>query len=117
LIPARRLFAAARLLITAGAAFLVVCSATRAQTSSANCEEAAEVAVLPSPLTPWIGAPLRVMFVAEKPLEGELSLIAPDGTVAAKSRDHLDGPASARRSRARSPWRARSRPAPVRRRR
>ena len=50
------------------------------------------MAVLPSPLTPWTGAPLRVIFVAEKPLEGELSLIAPDGTVAAKSRDHLDGP-------------------------
>jgi len=50
------------------------------------------VAVLPSPLTPWTGAPLRVLFTAEKPLEGELSLIAPDGTVAAKSRDHLDGP-------------------------
>jgi hypothetical protein len=92
LIPARRLFAAARLLITAGAALLVVCSAARAQTSSANCEEAAEIAVLPSPLAPWTGAPLRVMFAAEKPTEGELSLIAPDGTVAAKSRDHLDGP-------------------------
>jgi hypothetical protein len=91
LIPARRLSAAARLLMAAGATFLFVCSAARAQTSS-GCEEAAEIAVLPSPLTPWTGAPLRVMFVSEKPLEGELSLIAPDGTVAAKSRDHLDGP-------------------------
>ena len=92
LIPGRWLFAAARLLMTAGAALLVVCSAARAQTSVAGCEEAAEIAVLPSPLAPWTGAPLRVMFVSEKPLEGELSLIAPDGTVAAKSRDHLDGP-------------------------
>ena len=91
MIPARRLSAAARLLMAAGATFLLVCSAARAQTSS-GCEETAEIAVLPSPLTPWTGAPLRVMFVSEKPLEGELSLIAPDGTVAAKSRDHLDGP-------------------------
>ena len=92
MIPARRLSAAARLLMTAGAALLLVCSAARAQTASAGCEEAAGIAVLPSPLTPWTGAPLRVVFVSEKPLEGELSLIAPDGTVAAKSRDHLDGP-------------------------
>ena len=34
---------------------------------------------MPSPLAPWKGAPLRVLFAAEKPLEGELSLIAPDG--------------------------------------
>ena len=43
--------------------------------------------MLPSPLAPWKGAPLRVMFAAEKPLEGELSLIAPDGSVAATSSD------------------------------
>jgi hypothetical protein len=92
LIPVRRFTAAARLLITAGAALLLVCSVAGAQPSSANCEETAEIAVLPSPLAPWTGAPLRVVFVSEKPLEGELSLIAPDGTVAAKSRDHLDGP-------------------------
>jgi len=33
--------------------------------------------VLSSPLAPWKGAPLRIVFAAEKPLEGELSLIAP----------------------------------------
>jgi hypothetical protein len=32
------------------------------------------------------------MFTAEKPLEGELSLIAPNGTVAAKSSDRHGGP-------------------------
>ena len=56
------------------------------------CEDAAELAVLPSPVTPWKGAPLRVIFAAEKPLEGELSLIAPDGSVAAKSRERHGGP-------------------------
>ena len=38
------------------------------------------------------GAPLRVIFAAEKPIEGELSLIAPNGSVAAKSRERLGGP-------------------------
>ena len=84
-----RQFAAAttaRLLI-AGAFFAFLFSAVdvRAQGSSALCEDAAELAVLPSPIAPWKGAPLRVVVAVEKPLEGELSLIAPDGTVAAKS--------------------------------
>ncbi len=35
---------------------------------------------------------MRVLFAAEKPLEGELSLIAPDGSVAAKSRERHGGP-------------------------
>ena len=35
---------------------------------------------------------MRVVFAAEKPLEGELSLIAPDGSVAAKSSERLGGP-------------------------
>ena len=47
---------------------------------------------MPSPVAPWKGAPLRVVFAAEKPLEGELSLIAPDGRVAAKSRERQGGP-------------------------
>ncbi|MET0924345.1 MAG: hypothetical protein ABWY47_14500, partial [Xanthobacteraceae bacterium] len=47
---------------------------------------------MPSPIAPWKGAPLRVIFAAEKPLEGELSLIAPDGSVAAKSRERFGGP-------------------------
>ena len=64
----------------------------RAEGPSGSCEDAAELAVLPSPIAPWKGAPLRVLFAAEKPLEGELSLIAPDGSVAAKSRDRHGGP-------------------------
>ena len=65
---------------------------SRAQSSSGTCEDAAELAVLPSPVAPWKGAPLRVIFAAEKPLDGELSLIAPDGSVAAKSRERHGGP-------------------------
>ena len=64
----------------------------RAEGSPSICENAAEIAVLPSPIAPWKGAPLRVLFVAEKPLEGELSLIAPDGSVAAHSRHRYGGP-------------------------
>ena len=56
------------------------------------CEDATEIAVLPSPIVPWKGAPLRVVFAAEKPLEGELSLVAPDGSVAARSRERHGGP-------------------------
>jgi hypothetical protein len=65
---------------------------TRAEGSFGSCEDAAELAVLPSPIAPWKGAPLRILVVAEKPLEGELSLIAPDGSVAARSRERHDGP-------------------------
>jgi len=73
---------------------MTVFSATvsRAQSASGGCEDAAELAVLPSPLTPWKGAPLRVLVAAEKPLDGQLSLISPDGGVAATSSNRSDGP-------------------------
>jgi hypothetical protein len=85
---------ATALLPIAGASFVVLFSAVGAQAKppATVCEDAAELAVLPSPITPWKGAPLRVVFAAEKPLEGELSLIAPDGSVAAKSRARHGGP-------------------------
>jgi hypothetical protein len=52
----------------------------------------AEIVVLASPLAPWRGVPLRVVVAAEQPLEGELSLTAPDGSVAAQSRERGGGP-------------------------
>jgi hypothetical protein len=60
--------------------------------AAAASDACAEVTVLPSPLAPWSGAALRVMVIAEKPVEGTLSLIAPDGKVAVKSIDRHDGP-------------------------
>ena len=48
--------------------------------------------MLASPMAPWKGAPLRVIFAAEKPLDGELSLIAPNGNIAAASGDRHGGP-------------------------
>src|SRR5215467_13125212 len=54
-------------------AFLLALAAgnARAQGSASVCD--GEIALLPSPWAPWKGAPLRVMLVTEKPLEGELS--------------------------------------------
>ena len=93
-LPRQFAAAATALLLIAGAFFVFLFSAvdSQAQGPSGSCEDAAELAVLPSPIAPWKGAPLRVVFAAEKPLEGELSLIAPDGTVAAKSRERHGGP-------------------------
>ncbi len=84
---------AARLLI-AGAFFVLLFSIenSRAKDLPGNCEDTAALAVLSSPIAPWKGAPLRVVFAAEKPLEGQFSLIAPDGSVAVKSRERRGGP-------------------------
>ncbi len=95
LFSARKFTAAATAsLLIAGAFFVLPFSGATAQAqgSSNACEEAAGLVVLPSPISPWKGAPLRVVFAVEKPLEGELSLIAPDGSVAAKSRGRFGGP-------------------------
>ena len=92
---ARRFAAAATafLLITGGFFLLLFSTAqSPAAAASEGCANSAELTVLPSPLAPWTGAPLRVMVVAEKPIEGVLSLIAPDGSVAAKTPDRHDGP-------------------------
>jgi len=59
-----------------------------AQTSACNDS----IAVLPSPLAPWKGAPLRVVFAAEQASQGEIALIAPNGQVAASSRERRGGP-------------------------
>jgi len=79
------------LLLIAGAIFAFLVSAVDAQAQGGVCGDAAGLAVLPSPLAPWKGAPLRVVVAAEKPLDGELSLISPDGSVAARSRSRYSG--------------------------
>jgi len=91
LLLARKIAAAASVLIASG--FLLFPAAgARAQGSSASCGEAVGLAVLPAPIAPWTGAPLRVMFVTEKALDGQLSLTAPNGTVAAASPERHGGP-------------------------
>jgi hypothetical protein len=82
-----RRFAAAATLIAGG--FFILLVSTPAEAASETC--GADLTVLPSPQAPWKGAPLRVMVVAEKPLEGVLSLVAPDGSIAAKSADRHGG--------------------------
>jgi hypothetical protein len=56
------------------------------------CAQASGITMLASPLSPWKGAPLRVVVTSEQPIDGELSLVAPDGKVVATTRDRLGGP-------------------------
>src|SRR5690348_14318212 len=90
--PRRRSSVLSALLPLAGICFAFMLSPAGAQAQAGTCADAAEVAVLPSPLAPWKGAPLRVILAAEKPLDGELTLVAPNGSVAARSRDRHGGP-------------------------
>jgi hypothetical protein len=91
-----RRFAAAMtaVLLVAGGSFVLLLSVAQSAAAaiSDGCASAAEVTVWPSPQAPWSGAPLRVMVVSEKPVEGQLSLTAPDGSVAARSSDRQEGP-------------------------
>jgi hypothetical protein len=91
-----RPFAAAgsALSLIAGALFVFIFSGigARAEGQAGACQDANEIAVLPAPLAPWKGALLHVLFAADKPFDGELSLIAPDGSVAVKSRERHGGP-------------------------
>src|ERR1700754_756405 len=85
--PGRRFAVAAFSLIAGGCLH-----PSPAAAASEGCGSPAEITMLPSPLAPWTGAPLRVMVVAERPFGGELALVAPDGSVAVKSADRHDGP-------------------------
>src|SRR5215469_5359391 len=85
-----RMAAAAASLLLAGA-FFVDTQTARAATTTAGCQDA-DVAVLAAPIAPWKGAPLRVLVAAEQAFDGEFALIAPDGSVAAKSHERSGGP-------------------------
>ncbi|HWJ18147.1 MAG TPA: hypothetical protein VNR65_05395, partial [Geobacterales bacterium] len=71
------------LVLAAAFSLFLLCTQGSQAKGSSSCEEVAELSVLASPVAPWRGAPLLVLFAAEKPMEGELSLISPDGRVAA----------------------------------
>lgn len=82
-----------RFAAAATAALLFTAASSLAVAAPGPCGDAAEISVLPSPAAPWRGVPLRVMIVSEKPLSGVMSLVAPDGSVAARSSDrHGGGP-------------------------
>ncbi len=80
-------------LVIACALVLLLFPQTRARAENAvpACDEFG-LALLSSPIAPWTGAPLRVIFAAEKPLAGELVLVAPEGKIAAQSSDMQGGP-------------------------
>lgn len=87
----RRFAAATALLLIAVGSFVLLSAESPAEAASAACTDAAEFTFLPAPLAPWKGAPLRVMVVSEKPINGTLSLVAPDGSIAARSSDRHGG--------------------------
>jgi len=98
LFPARRVAPAVTAWLPVAGAFFVFLFLlfpavdARAQSPSGGCADAAGLAVLSTPVAPWQGMPLRVIVTGDKPLDGELSLIAPDGSVAAKSDGRQGGP-------------------------
>ena len=73
-------------------AALLVPASARAQGAAASCADAIGYIAMPAPLAPWSGAPLRVLIAAEKPVDGTLTLIGPDGSVAAKGDGRHGGP-------------------------
>jgi hypothetical protein len=91
---AERLIIAATIpaLLAACACVLSANAPAKAEDAPASCQDEVGLAVLASPLAPWSGAPLRVVAAVEKPADGELTLISPDGQVAAKSNQRLGGP-------------------------
>ena len=98
MIPARRVAPAVTALLPFAGAFFVLlfslfpAAGARAQSPSGGCADAAGLAVLSTPVAPWQGMPLRVIVTGDKPLDGDLSLVAPDGSVAAKSAGRQGGP-------------------------
>jgi hypothetical protein len=85
--------AATASLLIACALVLLLVPQTRATAEDAApaCDEFG-LALLSTPIAPWKGAPLRVIFATEKPLAGELVLIAPNGKIEAQSSDTQGGP-------------------------
>jgi hypothetical protein len=47
-----------------------------------GCEELKDVYLFTSPATPWVGAPLRVMAVSDRPIRAELTLTPAKATLA-----------------------------------
>ena len=88
---------ALRIAVVAGASwlaagFILQRTDARAEPAAADCNAKLGVAVLATPLSPWKGAPLKVMFTTEKQVDGKLSLVSPDGSVAATSDARSGGP-------------------------
>lgn len=63
-----------------------------ARAETASCPQPSDIAVLSSPIQPWKGAPLKVVFATEQPFDGELALVSPDGSVAVSTHERRGGP-------------------------
>jgi hypothetical protein len=57
-----------------------------------TCDDSKQLAIVSSPQAAWVGSALRVMVVTEKPLDGALTLVAPDGTSVATTHERHGGP-------------------------
>ena len=86
-----RHFAACATVVLFVHAFAASIGVAQAQ-AAGGCGQAVEISMFSSPFAPAKGVPLRVVFTSEQPIEGELSLVAPDGKVAAKSQERHGGP-------------------------
>ena len=91
MLPERQSKAAIAALPIAFALVTLLFPQARAEDATPICDEFG-LALLSSPVFPHKGAPLRVVFATEKPLAGELQLIAPSGKVASQSSDRQGGP-------------------------
>jgi len=93
-LPAARQSAAPPIAVPFACALLLSLpwTAAEAKEQANPCGDAVQLSVLTSPVAPWKGAPLRVILTVETAAAGELSLVTPDGNVAAKSRDRMGGP-------------------------
>ncbi|MEZ5826908.1 MAG: hypothetical protein R3D30_07300 [Hyphomicrobiales bacterium] len=83
--------AAIAVLLIAWALVFLLLPQARAEDATPVCGEFG-LALLASPSAPWKGAPLRVIFATEKPLDGQLLLITPKGQIAAQTADRKGGP-------------------------
>jgi len=91
MLPVRQSKAAIAALPIALALVTLLLPQASAEDAAPVCDEFG-LALLSSPTAPHKGAPLRVIFATEKPLAGELALIAPSGKVANQSSDRQGGP-------------------------
>ena len=55
-------------------------------------DKKSDITVFASPETPWTGAPLRVLVVSEKPMDGKLVLRGTDGVEVSSSDERRGGP-------------------------
>jgi hypothetical protein len=83
--------AIAAMIACALVSFLLPQTQARAEDAAPVCDEFG-LALLSTPIAPWKGAPLRVIFATEKPLAGELALIGPAGKTVAQTSDMRSGP-------------------------